>query len=196
MYKLTARMEQHLEADLRQYHSLFDGDRCSGWELEELIVRAIRSDTTAQHLPRWTEAGHDDEADILVRTNGKEYPVQIKSGKIVKDNLVLSGHRLGRFQGVLEDVSEYLNSAEANIIAVPYRKTDDEAGRHHEYTICYVPIRLLREADGSAWEKHGAQYRQTTGANVEYSLRPSMSWQIWWKIPVSLIEVGKTMKIT
>ena len=57
-------------------------NRCSGWELEELIVNAITSDTQAQHHVRWRGAGHDDEADIVVRLNGKEYLVQIKSAQV------------------------------------------------------------------------------------------------------------------
>lgn len=64
MYRLTPRMLQRLHHDLKKYHDLFTGGRCSGWELEELIVNAIKADTQAQHHVRWREAGHDDKADI------------------------------------------------------------------------------------------------------------------------------------
>ena len=196
MYKMTARMMQHFEADLKQYHTLFDGDRCSGWELEELIVRAIRSDTTAQHQPRWKEAGHDDKADILVRTNGEEHPIQIKSGTIQKNRLVISGHRLGKFEGDLREISAYLNRATAHILAIPYQQTNDDLGRHHQYRICSVPVWVLHQVNKDGWEKKGKQYIQISKEGIEYSLRPSMSWQIWWKIPIELITVEKTLHIT
>ncbi len=44
MYKLTDRMLQALEKDLRKFHELFQGGRCQAWQLEELIAKAIRSD--------------------------------------------------------------------------------------------------------------------------------------------------------
>ena len=51
MYRLTPRMVQSLRHDLHRYHDLFSGGRCQGWELEELIVRAIKSDAQANHHP-------------------------------------------------------------------------------------------------------------------------------------------------
>lgn len=79
MYHLTERMKQHLRKNLRTCRSIFQGNRCSGWEPEELFVRAIKSDTTAQrHLCR-KEAGHDQDADIQLRANGEEHPIRIKS---------------------------------------------------------------------------------------------------------------------
>ncbi len=191
MYRLSPRMEQHLESDLKRYHELFDGGRCKSWELEELIVRAIRSDTHACHTPFWKETGHDAEADISVRTNGTTHQMQIKSGTIKKDMLTLSGHRLGRFKGNLSDITDYLNNAGANILAIPYVKTDDDSGRHHEYTMCYVDIKNLHGLDATKWETNKSQYRQINQFGVEFSLRPSMSWQIWWYIPMSLVTKGK-----
>ena len=41
MYKLTERMLQRFENDLRKYHELFSGKRCETWNLEELIFKAI-----------------------------------------------------------------------------------------------------------------------------------------------------------
>ena len=188
-------MIQHFEADLRNYHKIFDGGRCSGWQCEELIVRAIRSDNTAQHQAFWREAGHDDKADIVVRTNGRRHFIEVKSGKISKDKLTLSGHRLGRFRGDLKEISDYLNNKEANIIAIPYEKKDDGNGRHHIYTLCYVPISVLQTIDPEAWEKHGTELKQIGENGVEYALRPSMSWQIWWKIPLEKLEIGKPISI-
>jgi len=188
MYRLTPRMLQHLTANLGKYHDLFMGGRCSGWELEELIVAAIKSDTQAQHHARWKEGGHDDEADIIVSASGNTHFLQVKSGKITRQHITLSGHRLGRYKGNLSDLTEYLNGQKSNMISVPCRKDDGERGRRYVYRICYIDAARLAGIKAADWVKHGAVYRQTNRHGVEFSLRPSMSWQIWWKIPLSIAE--------
>lgn len=188
MYRLTPRMQQILQQNLHKYHELFDGGRCSGWELEELIFKAIQSDSTARHYATWTEAGHDDEADIHVRVNDNIYPLQIKSGTIRGGYLTLSGHRLGRFEGDFEKITEYLNNNKSEILSVPYRKVDDDTGRHHIYQIIYVDSAYLRQLTYFSWEESGRTWEQTNLYGVIFSLRPSMSWQIWWKIPEKLLD--------
>jgi len=188
MYRLTPRMLQRLKGDLGKYHDLFDSSRCAGWELEELLVGAVKSDTQAQHHVQWQEAGHDDKADIVVRTNGARHSIQVKSGQIRAGKLVLSGHRLGRFGGDLKQITDYLNAPSANIIAVPYRQTNDDAGRQHLYRVCYADRAVITGITAGAWRPHGRQHRQTNANGVEFSLRPSMSWQIWWSIPLDQIE--------
>ncbi len=188
MYHLTPRMLQRLKVDLTKYHDLFAGGRCSGWELEELIVNAIQSDTQAQHHVFWREAGHDDQADMTVRTNGSRFSLQIKSGQIKKGVMRLSGHRLGRFGGDFTAITRYLNANTANIISVPYHKTDNDQGRQHVYQVCYIDVRILGDLQAKKWIKSGARYIQTNEHDVVFSISPSMSWQIWWAIPDSLLD--------
>lgn len=188
MYRLTPRMLQHLTTSLGKYHDLFMSGRCSGWELEELIVAAIKSDTQAQHQVRWKEGGHDAEADITVKVNGNTHFLQIKSGKTARQHITLSGHRLGRYKGNLNAITEYLNEPKADMVSAPCRKDDGERGRQYVYRICYIDAAQLAGVKAADWVKHGAIYRQTNRHGVEFSLRPSMSWQIWWKIPLSITE--------
>ena len=196
MYSLTPRMLQKLVENLKNFHRLFDGNRCSGWQLEELFVHAINSDTTAQHhIVEWREHGHDDKEDIIVSANGNIHHVQIKSGTISGNMLILSGHRLGRFGGNLKEITDYLNSPKAGLIATPYKKIDDAEGRKHTYKVCYVEQVKLTGVVASNWQQKGKQYQQTNPSGVELSLRPSMSWQIWWKIPISLIKVAREIDI-
>ena len=195
MYRLTPRMLQYFRQDLERYHALFSAGRCSGWELEELIFRAIQSDNNAQHHAFWKEAGHDDQADIRVRTNGDTYPLQIKSGAIRGGFLTLSGHRLGRFDGDLGLITDYLNANSAEIISVPYRKIDDDNGRRHIYRMVYANVEHLTGLNVADWEQIGAAWTQTNEHGVQFSLRPSMSWQIWWRIPEGLLDLGNEIVI-
>ncbi len=162
-------MEQNLRQSLRQYHHLFDGGRCSGWELEELFVKAIKSDTASNHLSKWRESGHDDKEDILVIENGKEYHIQIKSGKFSgKRNsiLQLSGHRLGRYNEDLNEITDYLNNRKANYIAVPYKKLKNVYGRSHVYRLCYIDYYILAEIERQNWSNMGSNFE--TKINMEF----------------------------
>lgn len=185
---MTPRMLQGLKGDLGKYHELFTAGRCSGWELEELMVRALKSDTQAQHSVFWKEAGHDDKADIQVRTNGETHFLQIKSGQLAAKMLKLSGHRLGRFDGDLAAITRYLNSNSAEIITVPYRKIDDQQGRRHVYQVCYVDAQILTGLDPARWTQKGRRHVQSNQHGVEFGISPSLSWQVWWRIPAGLID--------
>ena len=188
MYRLTPRMQQYFRRQLEQYHQLLSADRCSGWELEEFIYRAIQSDNNAQHHAIWKEGGHDDLADIRVRTNGDTHLLQIKSGSVKGGYLTLSGHRLGRFQGDFRQITSYLNSNSAEIISVPHRKEENEHGVQHIYRISYVDVEHLTHLQPGEWKERGKTWEQTNRHGVIFSLRPSMSWQIWWRIPETLVE--------
>lgn len=192
MYRITPRMRQNLEQSLTRFHDLLNGGRCDGWQLEELLVRAIQSDTRAQHNVFWQEGGHDDKADMRVRTNGEVHSLQIKSGRIdgKRDpKLVLSGHRLSRFNGDFNAMTDYLNNrGAANILSVPYERIDDERGRRHIYTVSYVDVEYLQGLEPDGWEERGASFYQTNYAGVRLSLTEKMSWQVWWRIPVDLIH--------
>ena len=196
MYRLTPRMVQGLEQSLKTYHALFSGGRCSAWQLEELLVHAINSDTQAKHQARWTEGGHDDKADITVKVNGDLHHIQVKSGQIKStkikpdgksvSTLVLSGHRLGRFEGNLNEITKYLNARDSNIISVPYEQIDDERGRTHKYHILYIDAEKLAKLKPSEWSQKSSAYQQINKFGVLVSVRPKMSWQVWWTIPADL----------
>ena len=191
MYRLTPRMLQDFERSLQRFHDLFSGGRCDGWQLEELLVKAIQSDMQSQNSVFWQGGSHDDKADMRVRTNGEIHPLQIKSGRVQgkrDPKLVLSGHRLGRFDGDLSAITDYLNRGTANIVSVPYSQVDDERGREHRYTVSYVDAERLQGVNADAWIKSGASFTQTNPSGVVLSLNPSMSWQVWWRIPVHLIH--------
>lgn len=195
MYRLTGRMLQRFESDLRKFHDLFMGGRCSAWQQEELLVAAIKSDTSAQHHVVWREAGHDDEADIRVVTNGVTHLIEVKSGQIKGENLSISGHRLGRFRGDLAAITRYLNAKSANIISVSHEMVDDEDGRKHIYQLRYIEIEKLTFLDPERWERKGQRHEQTNSLGVISSLRPGMSWQIWWLIPKDLFNVQREIVI-
>jgi len=79
MYKLTDIMIQNLEKDLKTFHRLFSGGRCEAWQLEELIVRAIKSDHSKSERVIWIGRGHDVGKDVqIIEANDKVNDIQIR----------------------------------------------------------------------------------------------------------------------
>ena len=195
-------MLQHYRKDLIKFHELFSGGRCEAWAQEELIIRAIKSDTSKNHSVKWTEKGHDDKADAVIVLNRQRHAIQIKSGKIRNDVLEISGHRLGRFEGNLDSITSYLNSMTSTIFSVSYERNEQEGLIHH-YCLRYIDINHLTGLNSDCWEaikkksKRGiSKYIQTNMHNVETRIHPSMSWQVWWKVPLSLTVSEEPFIIT
>ena len=205
MFRLTDIMLQNFEKDLHKFHELFQGGRCQAWQLEELIAKSINSDFNYKDKAFWTGNGHDIDADIIVG----DYKISVKSGKIKKatkqnpERLILSGHRLGRFDGKLDKITDFLNTNKYLLVAVPYYEKHCKHGKQHNYQILYIDANILKP-NALTWN---IQYSKKSSTKItkyiltnEYgvclSLNPSMSWQVWWEIPLSIIsEENKTRMI-
>ena len=188
MYKLTPRMEQHIKQDLIEYHRILGASRCSGTQLEEIIFKSIQLDHETGHHAKWNAGSHATDSDIIVVADKVEYPIQIKSGKLTVDYIKLSGYRMTKFNGDIEQITEYLNSKSSNIISVVHKLQNDDSSRHHIYQIFYIDYKYLRSLDYQKWYKINSGFKQTNTWNVEFGLFPKMSWQVWWTIPISLLD--------
>lgn len=202
MYKLTDIMLQHLEKNLIEFHKLFQGGRCQAWQLEELVAKAINSDFRAKDKAFWKGNGHDIEADISIG----DFKISVKSGKIKKnrkkeERLTISGHRLGRFEGDLDKISNFLSSNNYLLIAVPYYENENHNGKQHIYQLIYMNADILKPSNWNIkYSKKDkskiSQYYCTNELGVNCSIHPSMSWQVWWEIPMKIItENNKTRLI-
>ncbi|MCE8163356.1 MAG: hypothetical protein I3273_03415 [Candidatus Moeniiplasma glomeromycotorum] len=191
MYKLTDIMIQNFENDLKEFHGLFRGGRCEAWQLEELIIKAIKSDHSKSESVAWIGRGHDVDKDVrIIEKDGKVNDIQIKSGKIEKSNMIVSAHRTGRFEGDLSKIKEFLNSNKYDTFLIPYCEEADERGKRFVYQIFYAEANIFKIDND--WEpkisKKGTETFFTQNSKgVKMSLRPSMSWQIWYEIPLNIL---------
>ena len=180
------------------FTNYFQGGRCQAWQLQELIAKAIRSDFNKSERVVWKGNGHDIGCDILVNDN---IEIQIKSGAVDNKYLTLSGHRLGRFKGNLQEITDFLNQNLYLLIAVPYYDKDCELGKSHIYQIFYLDTKMLKLNDYKKWnekkgKKGGISYYATNDFGVELSIHPTMSWQIWWNVPLDILtDENKTRLI-
>lgn len=113
--------------------------------MEELIVRAIKSDHSKSERIDWVGRGHDVGKDVrIIEVSGKVNDIQIKSGKIKKPNMVVSGHRTGRFKGDLNKIKEFLNSNKYDTFLIPYYEEENELGKRFIYQIFYADSNIFK----------------------------------------------------
>ena len=200
MFRLTPRMIQRLKQELGKYHGQFSGGRCQGWELEELIAASILSDYKEPCMVRWDETGHNKDHDIVVEKESVTHQLQIKAGTFNKSgHLTLSGYRLGSCQGDHNKITDCLNSKKADILSVPYEQHDCDQGRIHDYSICYIDADKLSGLEPNKWQvtsERAGSIEQTNKYGVVFSVRPSMSWQVWWTVPKEAYYRENTITIT
>ena len=188
MINLYPKVTKSIKKNLELHHKLYKKIRCKAEYLEELIVSSLRFNN---FVVDWDPASHDKEKDIVVNETNK---IQIKSGTFQKQKstITISGHRLGRFKGDLKEVTEYLNSSLSDTISV---FNPDKNSEKHLYTVASISREILKGLKYDKWEKENTSYRQTNILGVEFSLRVSMSWQIWWVIPTKLIKIEENILI-
>ncbi|CAG8483176.1 23585_t:CDS:2 [Gigaspora margarita] len=64
--------------------------------------------------------------------------------KIEKSNMVVSGHRTGRFKGDLNKIKEFLNSNKYDTFLIPYCEEVDELGKRFIYQIFYADSNIFK----------------------------------------------------
>ena len=195
MINLTPIMLQTLRTRFRQHHDLYpQGPRIQAGFLECLLADAMASDRNAGYGLTWRPETHDTEYDIVASGEAGSVPIQVKSGKVTGGGrLRLSGHRLGRFAGDLRAMTDEINANSTDIVSVSYDRRDEADGTHHDYGIRIVASEMLNGLDADRWERNGSRYRQLNALGVIFALCPTMSWQIWWEIPLDSLRYVATI---
>ena len=188
MINLYPKVTKSIKENLDIHHQLYKKIRCKAEYLEELIVSSLRFNN---FVVDWDPASHDKDKDIVVNETNN---IQIKSGTFEKkkNTITISGHRLGRFKGNLREITKYLNSSLSDTISVFNPNKDSEK---HLYTVASISREILKGLEYDKWEKNNTSYHQTNILGVKFSLRISMSWQIWWVIPTRLIKIEDNILI-
>jgi len=104
--------------------------------------------------------------------------------------MIVSGHRTGRFKEDLNEIKEFLNSNKYDTFLIPYREEVDELGKRFIYQIFYADSNIFKIDND--WEQKNSEKGTKTfftqnSKGVKIFLRPSMSWQIWYEIPLSIL---------
>lgn len=180
-FKFSENSLNIFKEKIKSHHELYKKIRCKAEYLEEIIVQSLRS---TKEKVKWNPAGHEQEKDILVNDT---YKIQIKSGTLTQSKLKVSGHRLGRFENNFNKITDFLNKLDSDIYATtnpsPRMSTNE-----HKYHLYYVNKKAITGIKKEDWEKSGAGYKNKNTIGTIFLLKPTMSWQIWWEIPLSYAE--------
>jgi hypothetical protein len=100
----------------------------------------------------------------------------------------------------LQKISNFLNSNDYLLIAAPYYENENQNGKQHNYQLIYMNADILKSSNWVAkYSKDNSkisQYHCINDFGVYCSVNPSMSWQVWWEIPMKNIkEENKTRLI-
>ena len=169
-----------------------------------MLVTSIRSDNESQHHVRWRPRGHELGRDFNVQINDDIYDIQVKAGKFNKKQsiLSLSGPRTGRISKTSEELfNNFLNEGwSVQILTIPYQLIKDNEGEHHEYRIGYIEKEHLTTGPEPRWEIKKNKNDKSIWTLINHydiTIRrvESMSWQVWWHIPVDIIELFDWFRI-
>lgn len=205
----------HLELLLKIFHVPIRNISCKAEYLEELFYTALKHRYPDANI-QWNAGSHSVGTDITLDeagSDGRTYQFSIKSGRerTAKGTdtsfIDVSGSRLQSKLGVTSEglpaariwessgqsLVDWLNNHHKDFIVLmaPSVKEDGVI----TYEIRYVSPELFSYPDASAWVQKGAELRATLASGIEVSLRPTMSWQIWWKIPKEATRLIKRISI-
>jgi hypothetical protein len=192
-FRLPKSCLQSLKKDLHTFHGLFHHAKCEGKYLEELLVRGLQYEY--EEFLHWDTNSHSDEADIEIDHQYGTIKISVKSGKWDRKKnqkvLTISGFRLGRFSGDMFQIVEYLNShIQTLTVAIPTHKE----GNRWKYSVVYIDKGVIVHPQPHEWvrtvsKKASKQtFKCVTSNGIHVRIQESMSWQIWWDIPASLLE--------
>ena len=83
------------------------------------------------------------------------------------------------FKDNFSEINNFLSSFKSVIVSVPTKKNT------FDYLIYEIDPRILKPLD--LWERKGKSYFQVNKNNVRLTISPSMSWQVWWRIPIKIL---------
>lgn len=212
MYKkyLNEEMLKTFQNNLEQYHDVVPDIACKGTVLENLLARSLQESCRNAYpntFVEWDPESHNKGPDITIHeyleNPSKKCSLSVKSGQVssVKDEyyLNISGSRL---QSAIEDaeeknhtdnwlvhgdsIIEHIENIQKKSPVLSVASEKDAYGFTYRMSII-KPKLLTTLPNANEWEKRGNAFFTQNKDGVIATIKPSLSWQIWWTIPVKKI---------
>lgn len=192
-FELSPMSVNHLRDSFRAFHGHWYQTKLTADLLEEAVYNALGYDPLYAAGRIWTPRSHNPKADIRIETAHVTLGLSIKSGKDLGQMLQVSGHRLSQARENLNRINTLLCQRVSDVVLcfVHHKEL-----RH--YACWYIDASVFRYPQtAQAWtpkvsNKNGttSEWHYTSPAGLQCSLKPAMSWQIWWTIPTLLCRPG------
>lgn len=178
---------ERMKLKLRGWHDLFHYCSPKAEFLEEIFASSLDGAYSAEGVEvDWTPFSHRKDRDILVKQGDEEAKFSIKTGQLVRGKLVISGYRLGRFGGDFAKINEFLTEEAHKQIHLALPSTQENGAV--VYSLFRIDPQLLCPSAGIEWAQRKNSFYHRNESGVQLAVHPSMSWQVWWEIPVDQAE--------
>jgi hypothetical protein len=187
----------HALQDMCQtYHGIWRQTKLTADLLEEAIARALEYHEPYRGHVTWQARSHNTKADILLLAP-VPLELSVKSGTPLKgknrEMLEISGHRLTRAGGNMHIINQLLRALISDVVLCFVHHAS-----RRQYECLYIDAAVfVYPLDAGGWEpkmgeKRGriSQYVFRSPGGLVSTIKPPMSWQIWWNIPRSLCRQG------
>lgn len=189
LFEMSPITTTSLKTSLTVYHGLFRQNKCEAKEMEELVASALKIDPIYTDKVEWKSGSHEPGSDIII----PNIKLSIKSGTIKDETITISGNRLTKAKENFNIINSLLKSYVSDVmICFVYEKKDDT------YQVIYVDSDVFIYPElASDWKNVMSKKSGNTTAwtwtppnDMLVKITPSMSWQVWWHIPLKICRMG------
>ena len=198
MFQLDDIAKQNFQREVDRFHQVIYKNRLGAKELEELLCRAIDGSPEYANKIQWEAGSNKAGADFDIIHAGTIEKVSVKSGtwKNKETLLHVHGNRLTSHDEDLGRITEFLVQNRSDVtLSTPEVSVKIGAEVILGYELVYIPKEaFVYPTNPHDWvRKIGrtgkATYHWKASSGFQATIHPTMSWQVWWKIPRSLCVV-------
>ena len=186
---------QALKESCRTYHGIWRQTKLTAHHLEEAVAKALEYYGPYTGWIQWHPNSHNAKADICILAPDNPLQLSIKSGtaEARTQTIHLSGHRLSRAKEDMNTINRLLREMVSDVVVCFVHNEG-----HRCYECLYIDAEVFvypqyaTEWTAQMGAKQGkvAQYVYRSPAGLVSTIKPAMSWQIWWTIPRQLCRQG------
>ena len=178
-----------LKTDITIFHDLFDMP-LKGEYAENILVRCL----LGHYDPKWDQGSHRPGSDVFIIRNGR-FGISVKSAKQPQkgDGLSISSYRTESWV-TLQEKKDGIRKIEEGIQSyVVFARTESKQGAAKlvDYNIYAVEPNLLAiDSFVITGPSDKGDYKGINEMGVKIAIVKSMSSQVWYTVPMSLVKDG------
>lgn len=180
---------QKMKESLTQHHKQYDFP-VKDITAENILVKFFEGNN---YKVLWEQGSHRQGSDVFI-IDDKSYGYSVKSAKQPKNGqwLKISSYRTGKYDK-LEDKKTVIRKIEEETQGyVIFARTEQKEKENNivNYYVYLIDPKVLEIDSFNIESSKDGNYEGTNQYNVKIFIKKKMSDQVWYSIPMSLIEEG------